>query len=316
MVLQFQPEMPERYDLRSRPLDESSVPPLPMQPQTTVVWHYTSADGLWGIARNHEVWATSPSALNDTSEMEYGADVIRAAWDELRGQLPSSPGTNFIEDTQKDELAAVVRARVYVVSASKEPDLLSQWVHYAHTDGFAIGLHTNGYWHMRGENGQPIEAPYGDRGERGWYDVIYEPEEQLTIATEVIRWVVAAVDRRDAKPMPRTLSVEEEDPRIALRTLLLQLKHPGFKDEREVRLVIPKAEGAAEDYRVSRDRLIPFIRVGQHPWVEGVPKSLNIKGVVLGPSVASGSLNTVRNFLRTCDYGVVPLAQSEIPYRR
>lgn len=287
-----------------------------MQPQPTVVWHYTSTDGLWGIAKSHEVWATSPSALNDTSEIQYGADIIRAAWAGLSQQLPPSRGTDYINNVQKDQLAAVVRARVYVVSASTEPDLLSQWVHYAQTDGFAIGLHTNGYWHMKGGDGEPIEDSSEVWSERGWYDVIYERARQMEVATNVLRWVVKAVDSGARAREPRVAAPNYGDPSIALRTLLLQLKHPSFSDEREVRLVIPKPSGATEDYRVSRGRLIPFICVGQHPLREGVPKSLEINGIVLGPSVMPGSSSTLGNFLSANGYGVVPLAHSEIPYRR
>lgn len=37
-------------------------------------WHYTSVEGCFGIVSNHELWASSASMLNDSSEMTFGLE--------------------------------------------------------------------------------------------------------------------------------------------------------------------------------------------------------------------------------------------------
>jgi hypothetical protein len=201
------------------------------------------------------------------------------------------------------------------VSASTQADLLTQWVHYAQTDGFAIGLDTTGDWHIHGSDGRPVKYPSEDlREQRGWFDVIYDPTIQEQVTRELLLWVVGIKDS-DSVGRPDSLSSPSaEEPAIAIRTLLLQLKHPAFADEREVRLVVSKPADAKEEYRVSQHRLVPYVRVGQQLWTLDSGPTLQIRGLVLGPGVRPGSSATARDFLRRQGYGDVPIATSEIPY--
>src|ERR1022692_1876297 len=46
-------------------------------PPDTILYHYTSAEGLKGIIEKNELWATSAYYLNDSAEMFYGYNVLR-----------------------------------------------------------------------------------------------------------------------------------------------------------------------------------------------------------------------------------------------
>lgn len=45
--------------------------------KSSLVYHYTTAEGLKGIIENHCVWATNVNFLNDISEYHHGVNVIR-----------------------------------------------------------------------------------------------------------------------------------------------------------------------------------------------------------------------------------------------
>jgi hypothetical protein len=46
-------------------------------PNSNLVYHSTTAEGLEGIIQNRCVWATNVNFLNDTSEYHHGVDIIR-----------------------------------------------------------------------------------------------------------------------------------------------------------------------------------------------------------------------------------------------
>jgi len=61
----------------------------------TVLYHYTSAEGLKGIIENNELWATSAYYLNDSAEMFYGYGVLREV-------LSTGPGRKATGDGGKN----------------------------------------------------------------------------------------------------------------------------------------------------------------------------------------------------------------------
>ena len=97
-------------------------------PQPPPLFHYTTADGLFGILRSDELRASSYAFMNDRSEFTYGANLLRAVIEE-RARSP-------LGETDQDYYEAILRSRnpivsdLYLVCFCAERDLLSQWRGY------------------------------------------------------------------------------------------------------------------------------------------------------------------------------------------
>ena len=105
-----------------------------------IVWHYTSAEGLLGIVTSREVWASSPVAMNDSSEVEYGVNCLDEAWASVRGEAPGVGVTDFLAEVMDHDFSTSVSEMGFAFCASRSRDMLSQWIQYAGPRGFAIGL--------------------------------------------------------------------------------------------------------------------------------------------------------------------------------
>lgn len=293
--------------------------PLPQVPLDGLSWHYTGVDGLLGIISTHTLWASSPRVLNDTSELEYGAEVLAEAWANMKGGVPE-PCVMFVESLIADELLTYAMDNAFILSTSLDGDLLSQWMHYSKSDGFAIAI----------DRAVPIEPVRGtqEKGSAllsGWATVIYEREEQVKVFTDLLG---ACAQTTPGNP---TNWEEHKDQwpamrgswRFMLGSALLHMKHPAFVDEREVRYICGRS-GSPPKFRASGGRLIPYVEIARDPHPhesrrtqpEGVPepKTLPIKEIVCGPDVRRGTPLLVESMLSSFGYEGVEVRTSDIPY--
>src|SRR5437660_10589388 len=49
-----------------------------------ILYHYTDAAGLLGLLKTNRLWATNRRFMNDPTETEYAANLIRAALNDSR----------------------------------------------------------------------------------------------------------------------------------------------------------------------------------------------------------------------------------------
>jgi hypothetical protein len=108
-------------------------------PVPDIVYHYCGPDGLLGILRSRQIWATSMRHLNDTSEQMYAAEQIRSILGciarETSADAAALPAALLIDRAEE--------AISYVACFSEHDDLLSQWRAYAPPGGgFALGIET------------------------------------------------------------------------------------------------------------------------------------------------------------------------------
>lgn len=105
--------------------------------------------------------------------------------------------------------------------------------------------------------------------------------------------------------------------------LIVQIKHPAFLDEREVRFIAARAFNVPEEFRTGAYGIIPYVSLGAGPhsapsFIDGRDKSqLPIEGVVCGPTNESERPyveQSVRRLLSTRGYEV-PVTTSKVPYR-
>jgi hypothetical protein len=112
----------------------------------TILYHYTTAQGLLGILESGSLWATNSRFLNDPSEIEYATRLFRKITEEEFGEFDNPPThgrswkdwiTFWLDYYEKE-------AKVYVACFCSNGDLLSQWRGYgAAGGGYAVGFATD-----------------------------------------------------------------------------------------------------------------------------------------------------------------------------
>lgn len=295
--------------------DEWVAVPGTQSLENTTVFHYTGASGLLGILQHGCLWASSAAQMNDQSEVLYALDVIREATERRTDKASATVGS-YIDDNWADTL----RKDTYIASASAEPDLLTQWIHYAGATGYSVGLKVDSDRSLvpycddpppSTEKTQPNRAPIG-----GWVRVLYERRDQLDA-------VDALLDMLDTTGLAESRSTQVEH-RVSMffAVLVPQLKHPAFKDEREIRYITTRQEWTTEKHRAGPFGLVPYVELragGREDPIgtNSTDRSLPLHSVQVGPTPAGerdSARHAAQRLLSAYKYSV-PVDVSEIPYR-
>lgn len=282
---------------------------LSREPPPTL-YHYTTQQGLLGIIRDKEIWASHTQYLNDVREFRHALDIFK----EELSAMKSEPG--------RDEQAAKCLSAMEVVislgmesvnvclcSFSERGDVLSQWRAYGGaTSGFAIGFSGTALRGMSERHGWLVPA-------------IYDQDQQRSLVRTLLQDVLA-------EDMKKLGDHRAEQPDINIKNLLEYipryapiLKHHSFVEEYEWRIVTKPLMCTSErfGYRPGSSMLIPYYRL---PLVH--EKHYGIKEIVIGPTPhPEQSLRAVTGLL--IKYGMststvaspntVTVRCSESPYR-
>jgi len=114
----------ERCQQKLRQLSSSSIPKL--------LSHYTDTRGFMGIVSNHELWASRIDFLNDTSELSYSRNLLKARLDHFRRQLKDAEEMrllDWLEASGPDFVREYFK--VYAIALSSKDDDVSQWRGYS-----------------------------------------------------------------------------------------------------------------------------------------------------------------------------------------
>ncbi|MGZ0211252.1 MAG: DUF2971 domain-containing protein [Actinomycetales bacterium] len=280
---------------------------IPYPPRSTgLVWHYTNEAGLRGILTSNRIWGSPPESLNDSSELDYGIQLVRDLWSDDRATFrPNDPeARHFIDSVIGEGWEDSLRGSTFIACASSTADMLSQWRSYAGPDGFSIGFQIDQVWF-----GGPDRLVNGNMGARGlpyWFDVIYESEAQQATIRAFFEYLA------DLPPSARAGNALWVA-RLTLSPLPTLLKHPGFREERELRWVgddlmagTPEATGTQEHLPIGAYRFAPGeANLTQFPVVQ----------VLGGPQCTAEALERVRELLQDLGLSHVVVERSTIPYR-
>jgi hypothetical protein len=298
--------------------------PFPDPVAQGLAWHYTDASGLLGIVGSHGLWASASAALNDTSELRYGEDVVRRTWATVRAELPL-PCQEFVDKVLEVDLTQDMQDNVFILSASLDGDLLNQWQHYARRGGFAVGIDISLPLAPRVNPAGATQETTKPGPIPGWNRVVYAPAEQADWARKML------IHTGECTPGGPTTWQEQDNLdiwpqmirscRLVLQTLICQFKNPAFEAEREVRfLATAVGQEPYERFRATPDgRIAPYVVLGSAlpggaVRVEtGGP--LPIREVICGPSSDLNAEDSVRRMLRASGYKDVAVRSSAVPYR-
>lgn len=240
---------------------------------TDALYHYTDAQGLLGIVRSGQLWASNAAFLNDSTEMTYIRDVLP----KVAGQLRREHGVKAeSREYARDVLAGTRRFSevevrtasvigmlegtpdmasglydVYVSCFCAHGDLLSQWRGYPPSGG--------GY-------ASALRPESVRRGPGMLRRVIYDEEQRQQLLHGLLAPVARAVVSIDPERGNdlRDWLLAEHIARVArsIEECRFCFKHPRFAEESEWRLIILKGRSPDEpppDLRATPTGLLPYL---------------------------------------------------------
>lgn len=196
-----------------------------------LVYQYRNFQSFWEIIKSDCFWATNARFSNDEAEQQFGMDVISSLCEEIDGQ---------------DELIDLGLDDNYIICFCMENDKLSQWRGYAPEGGVSMGFEfgmsqvfsvlnsdiDGGRENAFDETNSVLQ--YVDINKVQYIDPHndYDKNEYLEYCKECLRLVDPA-NNSDTKEVYRK-EIQKKAPYI---------KHSGFEEEDECRLVFRNIDG-------------------------------------------------------------------------
>ena len=277
-----------------------------------LVWHYTSGDGLIKILDSGTIFSTQVSCLNDSTEIRYSASVLRTALSKLLPELPGDDRVSnfvkrfisFLHDDEK--LPNHMVLPIFVCCFSSLEDDLSQWRSYGGGEnGYAIAI--------RPKNLQASDSLV--------VKVNYDPKIHSELAENVARDTINFYEEGLEAGIADWDDVFLQIWDLSLSKVAPAIKDPGFKQEKEVRVVrlefpadLQNMQFMQRKTMMSRHLPISFPAGGRNQAT--AKPMLPIERVMVGPSrhkAVSG--NSVRSMLRKLGYSDQMVRLSERPYQ-
>lgn len=284
------------------------------------LFHYTSSDSLLAIINSQCMLATERSCLNDPQEFQWGLDAFQE-------HLNSERSKRFPADViEQARIALAEKAqddlRLFVLSLSANPDLLSQWRAYAtEGTGFAVGLDGGvlrdraGFGEYVLRNIDPNRLPKDCVFSYHLLPVVYErhlQQEMLDGFLDAASVFWKSKDRHDqaSQKVFRLLFQHRAN------ELLISLKNPGYKEEREWRMVATVHKNSETiQYRNGRFGITPYVRFNLSRRDDLPEFRLPITTLWAGPnSPAKRNARGINMLLESKGLGIA-LLFSEIEYR-
>ena len=170
--------------------------PTPRRSKKKIVYHYTNSIGAIGIFTKERFWATSLSFMNDRKEFSLGEKLL----DQLLEQALLSSHLHPLQKefiSENVELAKSIRnfSAIFVLCASENGDLLSQWRAYGNDSvgiaaGYSLGIAGNSVGSVVSIDGTVPESPSRINTPR-WTKVLYNEYRQLELIKKSLEFCAA-----------------------------------------------------------------------------------------------------------------------------
>jgi hypothetical protein len=267
------------------------------------LYHYTSAAGLIGIVKSRTLWATDHRHLNDRKEHRIGSTLIQTELD--RSGLEKEHRYVF------DRFVSEVEKGFFVLSFSERGDQLSQWRAYCPDgNGYSLGFAQN-------------NALF-DSAQQNSFNLIrcvYNQEEQETLCKylvdgfiEVMAFEKDVVAEKNVESKLRAF-FQAYQWRLALALITSALKHNGFEEEKEWRLVSQHPDDLLRKiaFRPGRFGITPYFELP----ICTKDSSIKFDEIIIGPtSNRAVSLAALDIFLSKNDLRVGKKSVSQTPLRQ
>jgi len=316
-----------------------------------ILYHYTDADGLMGIAASPnfpkvyvdagvdftgaiKFLASDVRFMNDRAELRHAGEIFARRFREVA----KNPSTPRDRSELLDQLAKTLEVsgylgdpvQVFAACFSGESDELSQWRGYAGgTGGYAIGIARRTLDHFT--FALPVtQSPLGPiNGEPP--SLMWPPRRVFYKENEAIR---------EADRLAQTLQPGSPVPGISANfgalwetvAKMARFKDMGFKDEEEWRMIWYHAPNNTRmsmpaEFRTGRFGVLPFLSIAVNPtagppWIAakeeaGIPRpTRTIDDLVVGPSPDQPlRVTAAKQLLETNGHDPSVVRASPIPFR-
>lgn len=292
------PRQKLRKDLSGRLESLSTVTAPPDE-----IFHYTTVDGLLGIATSAHLWATDVRYLNDTREFKY---TVELAWETLEdvAKFAESPDEMAVVRRLEHALTVAEVVSVYVISFSEHRDQLSQWRAYGRSGGVAIGLLTKDLKEYASKLQLPAKL----------VKCLYDRDKQREHLEYCINMFLNLADKtKDNSDAAEIISKCNIDFCAHLILAAATFKHPSFGEEAEWRLVVRGEPGKhGRQFRRCGNILVPYLRV---PIAE-LPSKPKFENIVIGPSQEQQlAKRSISALFEELDVHASSFSLAEAPYR-
>lgn len=290
----------------------------------SLLYHYTTAEGFLGIVGTGSIWATDIRFLNDSAEFTFARDAL--VRELLRGTRRLRNGrVRAIVQRELDSFASST-VPAYVVSFSERGNSLSQWRAYAPRDGVSIGFHRGALDAVKDFALRQIH--YTQESEVAGRDTSRGLQKLALEVENSVRWAARLIhaERRKKVRSARQRSIDEA--KLIISTPLvwaaLTLKHSGFAEEKEWRLIdnpnplasIASGSDAPGEARFRRGAfgITPYLVASLPEQWRGAP--LGIAEVIVGPSSnAKAIVGSIQDLLKKKLNSSARVISCGIPYR-
>jgi len=292
-----------------------------------ILYHYTTTDALLGILNSGSLWASDIRFLNDATEFTFARDLLVHTLQTRASRLRNARVREIIFE-RFENLQAARTVHAYVVSFSEQGNMLSQWRAYAPRDGVCIGFFKGA---LRSIDNFDLHRcvyvgkdPLPALSERRRYEtIVNELYTNVTWASRLIQQEA----RTKQKSWSKRVSQEGHAVLIssAVMAAALRIKHKGFKEEAEWRLIDkPEALRFIHALEDDPDDQLKFRRgsFGVTPYVVAKLPDVyhdfpfGISNVMVGPSTNSASIvASIREMLKIKYHSKATVDSTDIPFR-
>ena len=258
--------------------------------------HYTSAEGLHGILTSQTLRATHYAFLNDQQEFQYFLNtqlphVLEAA---SKNVIPEKKSKFIYDFSQRIKKSSLELFALFIFSLSKPNNieiekngLLSQWRGYGQDGGYAIVFSHNELHKLLKKEGALVSyAPLLISKVIYLDDTVFNYSELNEFVNSFIESFEKFLNTSDEN----TLSTAAD----ATYMLAARTKNPGFKEEKEYRIVLEPKENESLDTSKIEAKTSTFIKKGcPVPCIEifknlrcaEIHPCLPIKRIIVGPHI-------------------------------
>jgi hypothetical protein len=271
---------------------------------TPIVYHYTSVAAARAMVETRTIWMSEFTAMNDASEFAYARDRLVALLTNRNVYVETLARTCVIFALE----GLTANTGLLLGSLTARRDDLGQWRSYANNGaGCVLGIDAR---YLEHEAGVAIRT------------VLYEEalvDKMLRTALEVVQ--------AQAEEAPGDIDELMEFARHLVADLF-NIKHPGFADEREVRIarmLVRQSDGSLEDVGGNRTvggatPVLPVaVRTGAYGKTRYIALPLiredgssAIVSAGLGPTMSNSDAATQENYFASHGLDVW---RSTLPYR-
>ncbi|EMQ99566.1 DUF2971 domain-containing protein [Paeniglutamicibacter gangotriensis] len=309
------------------------------KPNEGLIWHYTNGHALGNVLGKHELWASSTAFMNDREERQLADKYLVSAKKKHGLELPWELGESG-HWAEEHTFYGQSNER-FLLSASRNGDSLSMWRGYAGTgsQSFAIGLEPSAELCI-------LDPSTGDKSARdyvarfspwaldkwwgediypdvsGWFPVVYDQDKSKNLAENAIKYLADALTGHRAFESDIDAGHLYDAAYDTTEKLRNRIKHHGFQDENEVRIVA-SADTPLLKFRSGRWGMIPYIvltgvkNMGENKVVQN-PYKLPIREIRMSPTPVEDQQSSRRSLealLKSNGYQDVKVSVSETPFR-